>query len=98
MSQEDTFGLQDESGARSPIDSPTEYVIPDEMRQRIENTFTYHAPKGDQQRRYEGLRERAKVLAYMICAYVPPGREQSSALTKLEEAIFHANAGIARGE
>jgi hypothetical protein len=76
----------------------TEYVISDDARRRIENTFTYHSPKGDQQRRYEGLRETAKMLAYRIEAYVPNSREKSLALTKLEECIMHANAGIARNE
>jgi hypothetical protein len=75
-----------------------EYVISDDVRRRVENTFTYHAPKDDQPRRYEGLRNQAKVLAFLIAAYVPESREKSLALTKLEECIMHANAGIARNE
>lgn len=34
--------------------------------------------------------------AKIINEIVPPGREQSLALTKLEEVMFWANAGIAR--
>jgi hypothetical protein len=75
-----------------------EYVISDDARRRIENTFTYHAPKGDQTCRYAGLRNTAKELAFLIEAYVPNSREKSLALTKLEECIMHANAGIARNE
>lgn len=84
----------------TPVDGvdQLEYVIPDDARRRIENTFTYHAPKGDQTRRYHELREKAKELAYMIEAYVPASDERCMARVKLEEAIFFANAGIARNE
>jgi hypothetical protein len=64
----------------------------------IEKRFTYHAPKGDQAARYEGLRETAKVFAYQIEAVCPDSRERSLALTKLEEAVMWANASIARNE
>lgn len=69
-----------------------------QLEARIENTFTYHKPKDDQPERYELLRNKAKELAYLIAGCVPPSREQSLALTALEEAIFNANAGIARNE
>lgn len=64
----------------------------------IENIFKYHAPKPGQQEKYEGLRAAAKSLAADIMLKTPPSREQSLALTKLEEAIFWANASIARNE
>lgn len=64
----------------------------------IENRFTYHAPKPGQPERYVELRDTAKVLATKIVALTPPSREQSLALTNLEQAIFWANAGIARNE
>lgn len=70
----------------------------DSMKARLENNFTYHAPKEDQQQRYLELRARAKDLAFLIVAETPPSREQSCALTSLEEAIFWANAAIARNE
>lgn len=60
--------------------------------------FTYHAPKGDQTTRYQYLRDFALELARAICAAVPDGRERSLALINLEQAIFWANAGIARRE
>lgn len=63
---------------------------------KIENNFTYHAPKPGQPEKYEAIREKAKELAYMIDELVPPGREQSLAMTKLEECTMWANAGIAR--
>lgn len=63
---------------------------------KIENNFTYHAPKPGQPEKYEAIREKAKELAYMIDELVPPGREQSLAMTKLEECTMWANTGIAR--
>jgi len=66
------------------------------LEQRIENDFTYHAPKEGQPELYERLRSEAKKLALLIHEEVPAGREKSTALTKLEETIFWANAGIAR--
>ena len=54
---------------------------------RFENTYTYHAPKGDQTARYEKLRAKARELA-----------ELSLAHTKVEEATMWANAAIARNE
>lgn len=65
-------------------------------KERIENDFTYHASNENQIDRMTHLRELAKTLALAIDARVIDGREKSSALTKLEEVTFHANAGIAR--
>jgi hypothetical protein len=63
----------------------------------LENNFTYHAPKGDQNEKYENLRNQAKLLAYRIKDLVPEGRERSLAMTNLEQVVFWSNAGIARG-
>lgn len=60
--------------------------------------FTYHAPHGDQGQRYESIRDRAGRLALTFNQYCPPSRELSLAMTKLEEAVFWANAAIARNE
>lgn len=69
-----------------------------EMNNDLEKRFTYHAPKDDQPRRYEGIRQEAKAFAYLIDNLCPHSREKSLALTKLEEAVFWANAAIARNE
>ena len=63
---------------------------------KIENAFTYHAPKDGQPEKYQAIREKAKELAYLIKELVPDNREQSLAITKLEECSMWANAGIAR--
>lgn len=74
------------------------YEIETRIAKQIENGFTYHAPKNDQQERYVMLRKEAMNLAYTIAKNTPPSREQAIALTKLEECIFAANAAIARNE
>jgi len=64
----------------------------------IAKRFTYHAPKGDQPQRYIDIRENARLLASLIFEKTPESREQSLALTKLEECVMWANAAIARNE
>jgi len=74
------------------------YPLDEKMRARLDNDYTYHAPKDDQQERYLFIRESAKYLAMIILQNTPPSREQSVALTLLEQAVFEANAAIARNE
>jgi len=64
----------------------------------IDKRFTYHSPKGSQPERYVALRNKARELAMDILAKTPTSREQSLALTALEEAVMWANAAIARNE
>ncbi len=64
----------------------------------LENNFCYHAPKEGQLAKYEAIRDKAKELAYLIDELVPGSREKSLAWTNLEQAVFWANAGIARNE
>lgn len=72
---------------------PTE----DELR-RLDNAFNHHAPKGGQAAQYEFLRGEAKALATQYLRHCPPGHECSLAITMLEQAMFWANAAIARAE
>ncbi|WP_127488470.1 Acb2/Tad1 domain-containing protein [Paenibacillus ehimensis] len=68
------------------------------MNPQIENNFKYHSPKPGQPEKYTTIREKAKELAVLIDETTPKSREQSLALTKLEEAVMWANASIARNE
>ncbi len=70
----------------------------EELLTRIENDFTYHAPKDDQIRRYGIIRNKFKELAILIVNLTPVSREQSLALTNLEHSSMMANAAIARNE
>ena len=70
----------------------------EDLIKRINNDFVYHAPYGDQLERYAALREAGRLLAIKIVESTPISREQSLALTNLEQAIMFANAAIARNE
>lgn len=80
------------------IEDVSAYVSSEEEISRIENIFVYHAPSNSQIDRYAHLRNQAKGLAYNILAYTPKSREQSLALTALQEAVMWANAAIAINE
>ena len=67
-------------------------VSPEELTTR----FTYHAPKPGQPETYVEIRDTAKGLAELVVAKTPESREQSLALTAIEEAVMWANAAIAR--
>lgn len=62
----------------------------------LANRFTYHPPKPDQVEKYPRIRAAGHDLATLIDELVPDGREKSLAITKLEETVMWANAGIAR--
>jgi hypothetical protein len=74
------------------------YKLTEEEAKRLERDFTYHPPKETQPMRYEEIRSLAKEFAEIILLDCPRSRETSLALTKLEEAVFWANASIARNE
>jgi hypothetical protein len=64
----------------------------------LADVYTYHAPKGDQQERYVALRNAALAFAQLIVASTPQSREQSVALTNVQQAVMWANAAIAINE
>ena len=68
-------------------------MIPD-----LQNRFTYHAPKPGQPEIYVELRDEGLALAKLVNTHCPDSREKALAITKIEEAIFWANASIARAE
>lgn len=64
----------------------------------IELRFANHPAKGNQRERYSALWGEAKKLAYHIKANSPASREQSLALTHLEDAVMCTIAAISRRE
>ncbi|SPF51230.1 conserved hypothetical protein [Candidatus Desulfosporosinus infrequens] len=64
----------------------------------LENRFTYHDPKDGQAQRFEEIRGMGKAFAEIILTLCPPSREQSLAITAIEEAVMWGNASIARRE
>lgn len=67
-------------------------------KEEIANRFNYHAPQGDQAQRYNKIRTKLGEMAQMIVDETPASREQTLAVGFLEQAMFHANAAIARHE
>jgi hypothetical protein len=66
------------------------------VRAELENRFTYHEPGELQIKAFKAIREQALDLAETIASLTPESREQSLAITKLEEVVMWANAAIAR--
>lgn len=63
----------------------------------IDNRFDFHpATTAEKRAEHGSVRLECANLAHFINEHVPAGREQALAVTKIEEAMFWANAGIAR--
>ena len=68
-----------------------------EEKKNLDNRFTFHpVPNDEVAQTYEQIRAGARVLALGIMQRTVPSREQSLALTAIEEAVFWANAAVAR--
>lgn len=66
------------------------------MIDELINRFAYHAPTPEKVERHSVVRSEVYDLADWFQVWLPDGREKSLAITKLEEAMFWANAAIAR--
>jgi hypothetical protein len=64
--------------------------------EELVNQYTYHAPGDKKIIQHANIRGNIYSVAKSVLETVPEGRERSLALTKLEEAMFWANAAIAR--
>lgn len=64
--------------------------------EEIIHNFSYHKPDADKASKHEQIRLALKNAALFIQDNVPDCREKSLAITKLEEAMLWANAGLAR--
>lgn len=71
-------------------------MIPAISETEIARRFSAHSPESWQIHAMEEIRGRCRELAEHIARTVPAGREQALSLTKLEEVMFIANAGIVR--
>lgn len=64
----------------------------------IENRFAFHPATAENNRGpiHDGIRSHLKAAANYLNSVLPEGREKSLAITHLEEAMFWANAAVAR--
>lgn len=62
----------------------------------LRDRFTYHAPTPETIPLFEEIRASGLTMARAVLNRTKPGREQSLAITKIEEAVMHANAALAR--
>ena len=78
----------------SPDPKPSPTLV-----ERVRHDFTLHPPQNERVGAdMDDFRERFKSLAMYVAAFAPAGREQSLALTHLEEGLFWAIAAIARNQ
>lgn len=67
--------------------------------EEIDNRTKWHPPTSDEVARLHGLiRGKLNKAIKDVNELVPEGREKVLAITKLEEAMMWANAGIARNQ
>lgn len=66
------------------------------MRREVDIQFTYHPPRPDQVPLYEEMRDMAAEMMDWMIENVTASPELSNAISRLNEAVFWANAGIAR--
>lgn len=65
----------------------------------LAHRFRYHPPKDDTTAgAHQWIRDAMLVAAIHVNDNCPEGREKALAFTKLEEAMFWANAAIARNQ
>jgi hypothetical protein len=65
----------------------------------LHHRFAYHPPSSEQVKsNHERVRGACLLLATSLEQLIPDGREKSLAMTKVEEAMFWANAAIARNQ
>jgi hypothetical protein len=62
----------------------------------LQNRFSLHKTSAENAQKRELLRTIAHSYATVINETVPDSREKELAITKLEEVVFWANAGLAR--
>lgn len=65
----------------------------------LDERFKHHPPTSlTVQNAHEALRDASRTMAEVIESICPDGREKALALTKTEEAMFWANAAVARAQ
>jgi len=66
-----------------------------DLRDKIEEIFSYHAPDASQQDKYARIRSAAKIFAYEVLNNTPPCADQTTAIRHIRDAVMTANAAVA---
>lgn len=69
--------------------------MPNSQVEFIENAFSYHEPDAEAIAKHQMIRDSFRTLAHFVDGILPMGQEKTLVLTKLQEAMHHANHGIA---
>jgi hypothetical protein len=64
----------------------------------LDRRFSYHAPSAERAMAHAEVRAAFREMAERLTDALPPGREVALVLTHLEEAMFWANAALARAD
>ena len=90
-----TFTPEEKAAALKSVEVNVDWK--QQQRDQIAHAFAYHAPRTpDVAKLHEEIRALLGSAAQWIVDRVPAGGEQAQAIRKLEEAMFWANAGVAR--
>jgi hypothetical protein len=82
--------------ASTPANSPDPRATP---AAELSHRFAYHPPRSRSRvEAHEKVRTTLLSTTTALTDFLPPGRETSLVVTKLEEAMFWANAALARAE
>ncbi len=71
-------------------------TVPGLTNEEIERRITYHPPSAAARRRHDAVRAQIRMTMQRMNVELPSCREMSIVMTKLEEAMYWANAAIAR--
>ena len=63
--------------------------------EKIRNTFRYHSPGPESQKKHEAIRKCIIETVLVVAAMIPESRERSLFITKMQEAQMLANAAVA---
>ena len=67
-----------------------------EMEERLLSDYTFHDITDEQAAAIGDVRAAVWRVARLVAEKAPPGREQSLALTSLEDSVFWTSAAISR--
>ena len=70
--------------------------MPQFTQEDINNRFRFHPANAGKALIHEDVRGAVRQAAFRLDELVPDGQEKALAMKSLEEAMFWANAGVAR--